>query len=451
MNEMRPHIEIGFRVGKLVVVSPTAERKAGYVVWKCHCDCGNEVLLDTRCLQRGAVQDCGCSTIVKPGQRDITGMRFGMLVAVAPTGKTKENVGAIWHCHCDCGGEVDAPLRQLTSGYRKSCGCLSHPPRKDYVGRQFGLLTVQKYAGKRNGQHRWSCICHCGNCIEVGQTRLQEGKTISCGCISRADYENPLRKVVLDNHSVTESKRRSQRDISGMRSGKVVAIAPTDAKRRGVYLWKCRCDCGTEFLVESYKIVNHKVQSCGCSRKGHNMKDLSGQRFGKLTVLHRLDEKIGSSYAWLCQCDCGNTLKVSTNALLSTPGTRSCGCGRREAVLSTISKYGTVVDHCHFIDGTCIEKILPRKPQKNNTSGYTGVQVRGKRYIAVITFKRKVYYLGSYSKIEDAAQIRSQAEAHLFGAFLEWYYQKCPQLKSALQKNIHGVASEIQVDYETDH
>lgn len=221
-------------------------------------------------------------------------------------------------------------------------------------------------------QTLWSCICRCGNYIEVGQTRLQAGKTISCGCVSRVDYESSLSEDASDGYGKKENKRRSQRDISGMRSGKVTAIAPTDAQRRGVYLWKCRCDCGTEFLVEPYKIINQKVQSCGCSRKGHNMKDLSGQRFGKLTVLHRLDEKIGSSYAWLCQCDCRNMLKVSTNALLSTPGTRSCGCGRREAVLNTISKCGSVVDHCHFIDGTCIEKILPQKPQRNNTSGYSG-------------------------------------------------------------------------------
>ena len=438
MNEVRPLIKIGFRVGKLEVVSPTAERKHGYIVWKCCCDCGNEVLLDTRCLQRGTVQDCGCSTVVKPGQRDITGMRFGLLVAVAPTGASKENVGAIWHCLCDCGGAVDVPLRQLTSGYRKSCGCLSHPARKDYVGRQFGLLTVQKYAGKRNGQHRWNCICRCGNYIEVGQTRLQAGKTISCGCVSRVDYESSLSEDASDGCGKKENKRRSQRDISGMRSGKVTAIAPTDAQRRGVYLWKCRCDCGTEFLVEPYKIINQKVQSCGCSRKGHNMKDLSGQRFGKLTVLHRLDEKIGSSYAWLCQCDCGNMLKVSTNALLSTPGTRSCGCGRREAVLNTISKCGSVVDHCHFTDGTFIEKILPQKPQRNNTSGYTGVQVRGKRYIAVITFKRQVYYLGSYAKIEDAAQVRKLAEDHLFGAFLDWYYAEYPDVKRSLQNYKSG-------------
>ena len=102
--------------------------------------------------------------------------------------------------------------------------------------------------------------------------------------------------------------------------------------------------------------------------------------------------------------------------------------------MKTLDTYGTVVKHCHFVDGTCVEKILPQKPQRNNTSGYTGVQARGNRYIAIITFKRKVYYLGSYAKIEDAVTVRRQAEAHLFGTFLDWYYKEYPSVKNDMQK-----------------
>ena len=38
-------IQIGYRVGRLTVEEPTAEKKAGYTVWKCRCDCGGEILL----------------------------------------------------------------------------------------------------------------------------------------------------------------------------------------------------------------------------------------------------------------------------------------------------------------------------------------------------------------------------------------------------------------------
>ena len=35
-----------------------------------------------------------------------------------------KNGYTVQRCRCDCGGEIDAPLHQLTAGYRKSCGCL---------------------------------------------------------------------------------------------------------------------------------------------------------------------------------------------------------------------------------------------------------------------------------------------------------------------------------------
>lgn len=195
-----PSIGVGSRVGRLTVAEPTAKRKGGYTVWRCRCDCGGEILLDTRCLQRQTVTDCGCISRVKPGRRDIAGMRFGRLTAIEPTGEAVRG-SAVWRCRCDCGGEVCAPLHQLTSGYRKSCGCLSHPERKNYIGRRFGRLTVTAYAGKQDGMHRWKCVCDCGNETVVGQTLLQTGKTKSCGCLQSEIYRENLK--LIDGTSVT--------------------------------------------------------------------------------------------------------------------------------------------------------------------------------------------------------------------------------------------------------
>ncbi len=273
MKEKRPQIKPGFCVGKLTVTEATPERKSGYTVWRCTCGCGGSICLDTRTLQRGTVQDCGCESVVKPGQRDITGQRFGKLTALYPTDKRGSGGSLIWHCKCDCGGEVDASLGQLRSGYRKSCGCLSKPPLKDFIGKRFGKLVVQKYAGKWQGLHHWLCICDCGNETVVGQTALQSGKTKSCGCLQKTIYKENLKLVA-----------------------------------------------GTSVTI----------------------------------------------------------LEASPHRLIST-----------------------------------------------NSSGYNGVyrNKKSERWVAQITFKGKTYYLGSYTKIEDAVRIRKEAEERLYGEFLEWYYE----------------------------
>ncbi len=59
------------------------------------------------------------------------------------------------------------------------------------------------------------------------------------------------------------------------------------------------------------------------------VKDLTGQRFGRLVVLRRGLGKPGRVF-WDCQCDCSRTITVYAGSLLQG-GTRSCGCLQKEA------------------------------------------------------------------------------------------------------------------------
>ena len=149
-------------------------------------------------------------------------------------------------------------------------------------------------------------------------------------------------------------------------------------------------------------------------------------------ALERLNKKRGSSFLWRCQCDCGKTVETSANSLLSG-NTRSCGCLRIEAIRRTNAKHGSVADRMRLVDGTCVDCLERGRLQKNNSSGCTGVQARGDKWIAVITFKKKVHYLGIFDKKEDAIRVRKEAEKDYFGTFLEQYYENGgkPSSKSA--------------------
>lgn len=51
------------------------------------------------------------------------GEKYGKLTTKYVVGRTKNRV-KIWHCDCNCGGEIDVPSTSLSSGNTKSCGCL---------------------------------------------------------------------------------------------------------------------------------------------------------------------------------------------------------------------------------------------------------------------------------------------------------------------------------------
>jgi hypothetical protein len=60
-----------------------------------------------------------------------------------------------------------------------------------------------------------------------------------------------------------------------------------------------------------------------------NLKDLTGQRFGRLVVLKPSPRTVGKHHYWECRCDCGNTIMAIGNNLRRGV-TRSCGCLRSE-------------------------------------------------------------------------------------------------------------------------
>ncbi len=68
------------------------------------------------------------------------------------------------------------------------------------------------------------------------------------------------------------------------------------------------------------------------------IKDISGQKFGRLTALYRL-HNTKCRTRWLCVCDCGNLTEVKT-VKLTTGHTRSCGCLQKEVTSTHFKKHG---------------------------------------------------------------------------------------------------------------
>lgn len=136
--------------------------------------------------------------------------------------------------------------------------------------------------------------------------------------------------------------------------------------------------------------------------------DLTGQRFGKLTVLAPA-ENIGKRTAWLCRCDCGNEVVRKTVHLRSGHVT-TCGC---EGIAERLT----------LVNGTCLEMLSAKTVRKNNSSGITGVDwlKDAQRWRATICFQGRRLYLGKFIRFEDAVRARKTAEARYHDSFVEQF------------------------------
>lgn len=120
---------------------------------------------------------------------DLTGKRFGHLVAVEHVSGTKTKKGK-WICRCDCGRMHAVETGNLTRGKVKNCGC-GYRRRYDYTGQKFGMLTAIHSSQNENGRRGWWCRCDCGNelFIETGELTSSlkhqdstKHHRVSCGC-----------------------------------------------------------------------------------------------------------------------------------------------------------------------------------------------------------------------------------------------------------------------------
>ena len=61
--------------------------------------------------------------------------------------------------------------------------------------------------------------------------------------------------------------KRSMTDITGQKFGRLTAILPTNLRAHHCVMWLCKCDCGNEILLSSKVLVTNHTKSCGCLKR----------------------------------------------------------------------------------------------------------------------------------------------------------------------------------------
>lgn len=127
-------------------------------------------------------------------------------------------------------------------------------------------------------------------------------------------------------------------DWTGKRVGKLLVVNKAENSKGNKSRWHCICDCGKETIVHAVSLKSQNTKSCGCLR-GENIIDLIGKKFGRLTVIKRLENNKDMQRKWLCLCDCGNE-KVVLGVSLRQNHTLSCGCYKNELIGKRMKTHG---------------------------------------------------------------------------------------------------------------
>lgn len=145
-------------------------------------------------------------------------------------------------------------------------------------------------------------------------------------------------------------------NLAGKRFGRLTAIRPGAHKSRKS-AWFCLCDCGRDTVVITDRLTRGRNKSCGwCLITRGN---ITGRVFGRLTVIKLLEQRDKfKKRCWECLCCCGNTINVSTHALIGG-NTKSCGCYK----IDTIKHHGLCKTRVYRIWSgmweRCTNKYLP--------------------------------------------------------------------------------------------
>ena len=189
---------------------------------------------------------------------DISGQRFGKLIAIQPIDKSKSG-NIIWLCICNCESKEYTQVRasNLLNGTIQSCGCLqqettrqkAQEKHKNLIGTIINGITILEIKEVDPVTEGYFAKARCGHCNRIWKTLLTSiitGHAKSCGCLkAKRSYDRALA------HKGEKNNRLEIIDVLDRKYGKAL-----------YYLGVCDCGELDEFQYAPFK--NGTKKSCGC-------------------------------------------------------------------------------------------------------------------------------------------------------------------------------------------
>ena len=128
-------------------------------------------------------------------------------------------------CQCENKTELDVDTRNLNSGHTQSCGCLQKEKASqntiDMSDYEDENIIVLKRDGSSETQiAKWKCLCkHCGNIFTTQGSHIRNGAIKSCGCV-HSQNEQQITKLLLENN-INFATQYTFSDLKGLNGGRL--------------------------------------------------------------------------------------------------------------------------------------------------------------------------------------------------------------------------------------
>jgi hypothetical protein len=162
------------------------------------------------------------------------------------------------------------------------------------------------------------------------------------------------------------------KDLTGQKFGRLTVISYY--KENNKTIWKCICDCGNMKNVSGGNLKSGDVKSCGCLRREILTIDITGEKYGMLTVIKQNGHGKSGRIVWLCKCDCGNVVSVRGNDL-RTGRTISCGCYKRAITSITKTTHGDSGKRLYNIWRDVVRRCKDKNNPRNKNYGMRGIDI----------------------------------------------------------------------------
>lgn len=429
----------GQHIGMLTVIRRVPDPQKKKVLWECKCDCGNTCVRSAILLTHDISISCGCVRRGKSGlytpkkpdkprnrgysHIDYTGQTFGNLTGIQ-VGHNGE-----WLWRCACGNLIFATASEVVGGIVKSCGCLPGDEDRRIVDPPKAEATPPpEYTDKRMAPRATNGSPIARLRVERGLTQTQLANMIGARLCTVSRWElgavNPSKEYLIKlsaalNCTISEilgltarSRKRSEKliDLSGQRFGALTVTRKAPRKNGRTY-WNCHCDCGNNCVQDGSNLRRGIVTSCGCGL--HRASLRKGIETGMQVdytgqTFGRLTAiRRVAAGEWLWKCECGKET-IAKPADVKKGNPASCGCGLKEA-----SRKRIVEDNAmEFFDGTSVSNlrsIVAGKKRSTNTSGYTGVKVRHNK--SGDTYVAQIMVRGKQINLGTFSTLEEAAEA----------------------------------------